>query len=284
MWKPAGVMTSGTTSASGGILGRESLRGPPQAEQELATGVLCSVQRWQAQPLSSSASSGLFPSESSLLLSTLAASSLAVPLGSTSTAGLGRMPLMTGRGEPLGPGSGVKPHTSQVSLPKKFLKVQRAQAHFCSSTLSRRMWLRSGFWRGASHMEHCRWPTGFRKVQRVQDHSCTAAMEPGEWEWLEESKDRVSKGPEGTRGCQVFPRLAQAGLCFQEGNKQQCSHCSPGTPFSGTDNVLPQVHSSVPASTQNTLGRAQKAVHNPMEPTAAAGRRAGHLTSMGTHT
>lgn len=37
-------------------------------------------------------------------------------------------------------------------------------------------------------MEHCRWPTGFRKVQRVQDHSRTAAMEPGEWEWLEESR------------------------------------------------------------------------------------------------
>ncbi|KFQ63363.1 hypothetical protein N334_01600, partial [Pelecanus crispus] len=83
-------------------------------------------------------------------LSALAASSLDAPLGSTSTAGLGKMPLMTGKGEPLGPGSGEKPHTSQVSLPRKFLKVQRAQAHFCSSTLSRRMWLRSGFWRGAS--------------------------------------------------------------------------------------------------------------------------------------
>ncbi|KFP53206.1 hypothetical protein N323_05997, partial [Cathartes aura] len=83
-------------------------------------------------------------------LSALAASSLDVPLGSASTVGLGKMPLMTGKGEPLGPGSGVKPHTSQVSLPRKFLKVQRAQAHFCSSTLSRRMWLRSGFWRGAS--------------------------------------------------------------------------------------------------------------------------------------
>ncbi|KFP07948.1 hypothetical protein N300_06856, partial [Calypte anna] len=81
----------------------------------------------------------------------LAASSWDVPLVSTSTAGLGKMPLMTGKGEPwLGPGSGVKPHTSHISLPRKFLKVQRAQDHFCSSTLRRRMWLRSGFWRGAS--------------------------------------------------------------------------------------------------------------------------------------
>lgn len=44
-----GVRTSGTTSASGGILGRDSLRGPPHAEQDSATGVLSSVQRGQAQ-------------------------------------------------------------------------------------------------------------------------------------------------------------------------------------------------------------------------------------------
>lgn len=54
-WKPAGATISGTTRASGGILGSESFRGPPQAEQELATGVLCSVHRWQAQPLPGSA-------------------------------------------------------------------------------------------------------------------------------------------------------------------------------------------------------------------------------------
>lgn len=45
-----GVRTSGTTSASGGILGRESFRGPPHAEQDIATGVLTSVQRGHAHP------------------------------------------------------------------------------------------------------------------------------------------------------------------------------------------------------------------------------------------
>src|SRR3712207_8303208 len=41
-----------------------------------------------------------------------------------------------------GTGSGAKPHTSQASLPRKFRKVQRAHGHFCSSTLSRRIWSR----------------------------------------------------------------------------------------------------------------------------------------------
>lgn len=35
-----GVRTSGTTSASGGILGSDSFLGPPQAEHDNATGVL----------------------------------------------------------------------------------------------------------------------------------------------------------------------------------------------------------------------------------------------------
>lgn len=35
-----GVRTSGTTSASGGILGKDSFLGPPQAEHDSATGVL----------------------------------------------------------------------------------------------------------------------------------------------------------------------------------------------------------------------------------------------------
>lgn len=43
--------TSGTTRASGGILGKDNLRGPPQAEQELDTGVLSRVQRGQLQPV-----------------------------------------------------------------------------------------------------------------------------------------------------------------------------------------------------------------------------------------
>lgn len=45
-----GVRTSGTFSASGGILGSDSFLGPPQAEQDRATGVLWSVQRGHAQP------------------------------------------------------------------------------------------------------------------------------------------------------------------------------------------------------------------------------------------
>lgn len=44
------MRTSGTTSASGGILGKDSFLGPPQAEQDSATGVLWRVQRGQAQP------------------------------------------------------------------------------------------------------------------------------------------------------------------------------------------------------------------------------------------
>lgn len=45
-----GVRMSGTTSASGGILGSESFRGPPQAEQDIAVGVFKSVHRGHAQP------------------------------------------------------------------------------------------------------------------------------------------------------------------------------------------------------------------------------------------
>lgn len=46
-----GGTTSGTTNASGGILGKDNLRGPPQAEQELDTGVLTRVQRGQLHPV-----------------------------------------------------------------------------------------------------------------------------------------------------------------------------------------------------------------------------------------
>lgn len=45
-----GVRTSGTTSASGGILGSESFRGPPQAEHDIAVGVFKSVHRGHAHP------------------------------------------------------------------------------------------------------------------------------------------------------------------------------------------------------------------------------------------
>lgn len=41
--------TSGTSRASAGIWGRESFRGPPQAEQDMEVGVFCRVQRVQSQ-------------------------------------------------------------------------------------------------------------------------------------------------------------------------------------------------------------------------------------------
>lgn len=43
-----GVRTSGTTSASGGIFGKESFLGPPHAEHDNATGVFTKVQRGHA--------------------------------------------------------------------------------------------------------------------------------------------------------------------------------------------------------------------------------------------
>ena len=93
--------------------------------------------------------------------------------------------MMMGSGGAPGPGSGVKPHTSQAPLPRRLRNVQRAHGHFCSSTLSRRIRSRSGLCRGASQMEHWRWPAGFRKVQRAQAHSPTVAMGPGECVWLQ---------------------------------------------------------------------------------------------------
>lgn len=216
-WKPAGATTSGTTRASGGILGSESFRGPPQAEQELATGVLCSVQRWQAQPPPGSAapfSSSGCPLAGSRAASpavcTGPASSLQLPLGSTRTAGgLGWTPLMTGSGEVPDTGSGAKPHTSQAPVPRRLRNVQRAQGHFCSSTLSRRICSRSGLCRGASQMEHWRRLAGFRKVQRVQDHSPAAAMGPDERVWLK-GKALVTAGAQD--GAQSLPETGcQAG-------------------------------------------------------------------------
>ncbi len=51
MGNPAmGVCTSGTTSASGGIFGKESFLGPPHAEHDNATGVFTKVQRGHGHP------------------------------------------------------------------------------------------------------------------------------------------------------------------------------------------------------------------------------------------
>lgn len=81
-------------------------------------------------------------------------------------------------------GDGPKPQTEQAPDPWGLLSVQRGQAQRCSSVLlSRRIWLRSGFWRGASQMEQRGAAPAFKKVQRPHDHSLprtAAAMEPGE--------------------------------------------------------------------------------------------------------
>lgn len=202
-----GVRTSGTTSASGGILGKESFLGPPQAEHDRATGVLWSVHRAQAQP-------GFCPSwplTSPLLSDRRNASSLTgcCPFGSSDNVGAtvavggsfgadGRPLAVTATvvvGGVLVAGDGPKPQTEQAPDPCGLLSVQRGQAQRCSSLLlSRRILLRSGFWRGASQMEQRGAAPAFRKVQRPHDHSLlrtAAAMEPGEWEWLESDGDEL---------------------------------------------------------------------------------------------
>lgn len=46
---PVGLLSSGWRKASAGICGRDSLRGPPQAEQDMEVGVFCRVQREHSQ-------------------------------------------------------------------------------------------------------------------------------------------------------------------------------------------------------------------------------------------
>ncbi len=58
---PVWSQTSGASKASAGIWGRDSLRGPPQAEQDMEIGVFCRVHLKQSQArLFLSASSGCF--------------------------------------------------------------------------------------------------------------------------------------------------------------------------------------------------------------------------------
>lgn len=102
--------------------------------------------------------------------------------------GGGRKPLVVATMVVVGVGvpiEGPKPQTVQAPEPWGLLRVQRGQAQRCCSSvlLSLRIWLRSGFWRGASQMEQRGATPAFRKVQRPHDHSlpCTAAaMEPGD--------------------------------------------------------------------------------------------------------
>lgn len=190
-----GVRTSGTTSASGGILGNDSFLGPPQAEHDSATGVLRSVQRGQAQPkwcpsrppTSPLLSDRRNPSSLTACCPWGSSSTVGVTLGVGGSAGAGGRPLAVAAMVVVG-GVGVaedcpKPQTEQAPDPCGLLRVQRGQAQRCSSVLlSRRIWLRSGFWRGASQMEQRGAAPAFKKVQRPHDHSLprTAAMDPGE--------------------------------------------------------------------------------------------------------
>lgn len=190
------MRTSGTTRASGGILGKDSFLGPPQAEHDSATGVLWSVHRGQAQPECCPSR----PPTSPLLSDRRSTSSLAgcCPWGSSRTVGVmvgvggsfgtGGRPLAVAAMVVVGgvwvAGDGPKPQTEHAPDPWGLLSVQRGQAQRCSSVLlSRRIWLRSGFWRGASQMEQRGAAPAFKKVQRPHDHSLprtAAAMEPGE--------------------------------------------------------------------------------------------------------
>lgn len=142
-----GVRTSGTTRASGGILGKDNFLGPPQAEQERATGVLWRVQRGQAHPECCPSR----PPTSPLLSDRRSTSSLAgcCPWGSSSTEGvtLGVGDSGGAEGSPLAvaaivvvgdvwvAGEGPNPHTVQAPDPWGLFKVQRGQAHRCSSVL-----------------------------------------------------------------------------------------------------------------------------------------------------
>ena len=59
---PISLQTSGMSKASAGIWGRDSLRGPPQAEQDMEVGVFCRVHLRQSQArLRLSASSSRLP-------------------------------------------------------------------------------------------------------------------------------------------------------------------------------------------------------------------------------
>lgn len=189
--KPStGVRTSGTTSASGGILGSDSLRGPPQAEHDMATGVLCSVHRGHAQPPLTSPTSPLEITSIRLTGSSTNPAGGSPGLGVAGESWGGAAAVATAAlGGAWGRASwgplGAAPHTEQEPAACGLVSVQRPQTQRGSSALSRRMWLRSGFCRGASQMEQRGDPPAFRKVQRPHDHSpplprTTAAMEPGE--------------------------------------------------------------------------------------------------------
>lgn len=109
-----GVRTSGTTSASGGIFGKESFLGPPHAEHDNATGVFTKVQRGHAHsPPDPSPLIDTSPLDSAHRDSPLATCPLAsgLEMGSTGVggAGLGAMgPLAV---------TGAAPHTEHEPNP-----------------------------------------------------------------------------------------------------------------------------------------------------------------------
>lgn len=128
-------------------MGKDSFLGPPQAEQDRATGVLWRVQRGQAQPECWHSGRPTSP----LLSERLSTSSLAecCVCGSSSTEGVtvGVGDWEGAEGRPLAvaamvvvggvcvAGDGPKPHTEQAPEPWGLLRVQRGQAQRCSSLL-----------------------------------------------------------------------------------------------------------------------------------------------------
>lgn len=188
-----GVSTSGTTSASGGILGNDSFLGPPQAEHDKATGVLWRVHRGQAQPeccTIRTSTAPLFSGGCSVSFLERccpcgSGGAAAVSVGAWGwTAAVGMLFALTAIGVIGVARDCSNPQTEQAPEPWELLRVHLGQAHRRSSVLlNRRIWLRSGFWRGASQMEQRGAAPAFRKVQRPHDHSLArtaAAMEPEE--------------------------------------------------------------------------------------------------------
>lgn len=151
-WTPG----SGTSRASAGIWGRDSLRGPPQAEQDMEVGVFWSVHLKQSHArLSRSASSRRF---CSCRLQGSVADGLRGP----------EPPLELRRRSP---GVPAYPQSGQVARSAELARVQRGHDQPLSSPLGRRHnhWA-SDRRRGASQTEQRGAPAALRKVQQPQAH------------------------------------------------------------------------------------------------------------------
>ena len=151
---------------SAGIWGRDSLRGPPQAEQDMEVGVFCRVHLRHAQiRLRSSASPGNVLS--CCLDGSVPVDVLRGPEQLLERRGRGRCSeeLRRRSGEP------VKPQREQAGLWGELASVQRGQDQRASSLLvPGHIHRLSGVCRGASQIEQRGAPAAFRKVQQPQAH------------------------------------------------------------------------------------------------------------------